>query len=191
MSTNLIRKFLDLIKENFLRIQDGIIILIILYLGVQLLLALLYPSNKSSNLYTTDFLCKDTADSRNNTKYILLWNSFFTSQNWYLSSDKIAEDFFKHANCPETRCIVTSRRDIKSYQDFDALLFHVPTFRGERPLFRKQKQIYIFASRETGNFYARKDYIKNINGYFNITSEITIFPPISLIYQNIFSALPN
>jgi hypothetical protein len=154
MLTQLIRNYLKF-RNRVSRMKNWIFFLVFFYL-----------SNRVSTIYTTEYLYKDTENLRkNNIKYILYWNT----QNWFYKGD-LSQFDLKNLGCPETRCIITKRRDIKSYQDFDALLFHIPTLTGERPRFRNRKQIYIFADLESAWRFARNT--KNINGYFNITSEI-------------------
>lgn len=82
--------------------------------------------------------------SKNNTstKNILYWNKFFSKSDMNLGlGSKIFE------NCPAKNCYTTNNKSLMNIDDFDAIVFHIPTFKVEEsgiPQRRKINQKYIF-----------------------------------------------
>ncbi len=107
------------------------------------------------------------------TKYILLWNSYWNSNDWWLHFE-IHDNYFERIKCPETRCelVPVHRRDYRKIEEYDAIVFHGPELKPfeeeSLPKVRLPRQVYVYACQESPRSYWNNtvDY-KN---FFNYTS---------------------
>jgi hypothetical protein len=121
------------------------------------------------NFIEPDFLYREIQKKVKDTKFILLWNSYYGSKNWYHSDrDYYDEENLRKMQCPETQCFITNRRDYKHYYNFDALLFHMrPRSKMGVPKFRDERQFYIFGGVEPIGVRARD--VNKLRNFFNLT----------------------
>ncbi|XP_038104882.1 alpha-(1,3)-fucosyltransferase C [Culex quinquefasciatus] len=108
----------------------------------------------------------DERPEKNNTKYILTYTNFFTSNNWFLNEETVGEDFFRYHQCPETDCVVTSRQDLlPSIAYFDALVFHgAEEWRRPIPTLRSPSQLYVAAIKESPA-HTKRDLAQDVDFY--------------------------
>jgi Fucosyltransferase, N-terminal len=89
---------------------------------------IVYKNQKDSiekSVIRETVMTSDITFHTNDTKYILLWTSFFDSKNWELQADVLDKQYFDRIKCNINDCVITSNRDLlPSTLDYDALLFH-------------------------------------------------------------------
>ena len=77
---------------------------------------------------------------------------------------------FIHAGCPVNDCMMTSDENALAEDEFDAVLFHIPTFRQEWKLRRrKPHQMFIFMTTEPPKIYGMPKSMEPFDGFFNRT----------------------
>ena len=98
-------------------------------------------------------------------KKILFWNEAYGNKNYGIG---IGKDVFRRASCPVWQCETTDNRWLYPVQDFDAILFHLRSWRRrDVPKRRYHHQRYIFWSIESPAFrYVNTNRMKQ---FFNWT----------------------
>jgi len=122
------------------------------------------------------------------TKTLLLWNSFFQSETWGQPYGTLQPEYLKNQlKCAVYDCIVTNDHSfLQRIEDFNAVLFHVsepfPIF-NRVPKKRKKEQLYVFATMESPGF--TKHYFKDEIGFYNWTMTVRLDSDIIWPYQYI------
>jgi Fucosyltransferase, N-terminal len=126
---------------------------------------------KEQSVIRDTVMTGDKASHPNDTKYILLWTSFFDSKNWELQADVLDEEYFDRIKCNINACVITSNRDLlPSTLDYDALLFHaaLPWKQlGQIPEKRDPHQSYVMAILESP-IHTQHD-LQADHDFFNMT----------------------
>jgi len=124
----------------------------------------------------------------NNTKYILLWTSFFGSKNWELQADVLDEEFFDRIKCNISACVITSNRDLlPSTLDYDALIFHTTLpwkELGKIPEKRAPRQSYVMAILESP-VHTRHD-LQADHDFYNMTMTYRLDSDVVWNYYGVF-----
>ena len=103
----------------------------------------------------------------NSTKTILIWNGL---RRFELDVFGEGREPFVQRNCPINDCLLTRNKSIANLEDFDAIIFNVPTFARlnfPQDTKRSSKQRYIFFSQESP-VYVGEDP-SHFDNFFNWT----------------------
>ncbi|XP_039453340.1 alpha-(1,3)-fucosyltransferase C-like [Culex pipiens pallens] len=141
---------------------------ILLTSGISTFLFVRHYANSDKTPASYDPIVEETP-SQNNTKYILLYTSYFDFINWDRSKKTKGPDFFRSTKCPVTDCVITSRPDLlPSIDSFDALVFNAAE-RWPQPIppLRSPSQLYVAAILESP---AHTTHVLEKDGdFFNLT----------------------
>lgn len=105
---------------------------------------------------------------RNNTKFVLFWTKMFDSETFYFES--VGYELFQ--KCEYKNCYATRDRHLLNMEDYDALMFHIPTWYSLYEVIPKRRyahQRYIFVDLESPVYYPehRAQYL--YNNFYNWT----------------------
>ncbi|KAB0805475.1 hypothetical protein PPYR_02445 [Photinus pyralis] len=96
-------------------------------------------------------------------KTILYWNAYWSEKDFEIGFG--AEPF---RTCKYKHCFVTNYKTFKPIDEFDAIIFHTPTYnprRDGKPSRRNERQVYIFHNMETP--VTNTVNFKNFNSFYN------------------------
>lgn len=104
-----------------------------------------------SGFQSTNIFSGYTYQKPKNTKVILFWESFFSTEFWGLGAETLTENFFKDLSCYRNNCIVTHSKDLlMDANDYDAVIFHGRAELNDScsPETRTPRQLYVMACME-------------------------------------------
>lgn len=83
--------------------------------------------------------------------------------------------YFKTHNCPNVNCLITTKKDLKSVDEFDAIVFYGNQRRTIAPVPDKRNvtQKYVFATQDSLNHLSTE--VKTLETIFNWTMSYRYF----------------
>lgn len=118
---------------------------------------------------------------RNDTKFVLFWTKMFESKTFYFESE--GYEVFK--KCEYKNCFATHDKHFLDLKNYDALLFHIPTWINWYEVIPKRRysqQRYIFVNLESPLYYPpfRTQYL--YNNFYNWTMTYRLDSDIPWLY---------
>ncbi|XP_031336628.1 alpha-(1,3)-fucosyltransferase C-like [Photinus pyralis] len=121
------------------------------------------------------------------TKTILYWNVFWGKQDFYIGFG--AEPF---RTCEYKNCFATNYKTFKPIDEFDAIIFHPPTYNLKydgKPNQRNERQVYIFHNMETPA--TNPPDFTNFNSFYNWSMTYRLDSDIITRYGEFFEDKSN
>jgi len=140
----------------------------------------LYSASETASDSSVGLLKSSTASS---TKTILVWNA---RSRFELQVFGEGGNTFSHHQCPFSDCYITSNKSYGAMEDFDAVIFNMPSFSIRKfPLNNRRRpgQRYIFFTQESAAYIAEE--VQKFNHLFNWTMTYSTNSDIPYTYGQV------